>query len=362
MASWRVAKSLLTLRAQIDAKYPNRSKGNDGTIGDERHQATHSEHNPDQNGVVRAEDITNDPAHGVVSNDIAHALINSRDPRILYVISNGQVCSSQVSPWVWRSYSGSNPHDHHFHLSVVSDPKRYDDTSPWAAINGGVVVQPPTPPKPPTSRYRSLIGGYFSNPDTNSRHWSIRSNNPGAINGNAQWVKDFPGFVKTNVIGGGNPIAIMESPEQGVALWWTLLKRYRAAGAKTVTQVITRYGGGQDYSAYVQQIIKWAGLPGGYEVKLDGDDANLLKFAKAMFRYEAGEDLPWSDAQLLYGFSLARGSSAITQDKRGPSVSVAVGGGGVTAMLLGGMGAHWIIIVGIALAVSFGLWLWLRKS
>lgn len=135
--TWRLAKCLGTLRDQVNAQWPNRNKGNDGTIGDERHQQEHSEHNPDAHGVVRAEDISNDPAHGVVSDKIAHALIDSRDPRILYVISNGRICSSQVSPWVWRPYHGSNPHDHHFHLSVVADPKLYDDTRPWAIGQAG---------------------------------------------------------------------------------------------------------------------------------------------------------------------------------------------------------------------------------
>ncbi len=145
--TWRLAKSLDTLRTQINAAFPKRDKSSDGTIGDARHQAEHSEHNPDQNGVVRAMDISNDPAHGVVSDKIAHALIDSRDPRILYVISNRRICSSVVQPWVWRVYSGSNAHDHHFHISVVEDPKRYDDTSPWSAI-GGAASAPKTDEQP----------------------------------------------------------------------------------------------------------------------------------------------------------------------------------------------------------------------
>ncbi len=143
--SWRVAKSLLTLRDQVNALYPNRDKSSDGTIGDERHQATHSEHNPDDNGVVRAMDISNDPAHGVVSDKIAHALIDSRDPRIMYVISNSKICSATVHPWEWRDYGGSNPHDHHFHISVVADPAKYDDTRPWTAIGATPLVQPIPP-------------------------------------------------------------------------------------------------------------------------------------------------------------------------------------------------------------------------
>lgn len=131
MGEWRLAKSLITLRDQINKKFPSRSKENDGSIGDERHQASKSEHNPDANGVVRAIDITNDPANHLNSRHVAETLINSRDPRILYLISNGEICSSQVSPWKWRKYTGSNQHFHHFHISVLPDPKLYDNIKEW---------------------------------------------------------------------------------------------------------------------------------------------------------------------------------------------------------------------------------------
>lgn len=241
--------------------------------------------------------------------------------------------------------------------------------------NGEGVASTPQKPIVSISRYHSLVpGGFFANPDISAYNWSIRSNNVGAINGATKdghpvkWVQDFPGFVKTVVIGGGNPIAIMETPEQGVALWWTLLKRYRDRSiwnppVSTVQGIVNRYGGGQDYSAYVKFVCDRTKFAPSKMVDLN-DDATLLALCRAMGRYEAGVESPLTDEQFRYGFRLARGPVTITQDtkdKRGPSVSVAVGGGGVAALLFGGMGAHWIIIVGIALAVSFGLWLWLRK-
>src|SRR6516165_232368 len=125
--SWRVARSLLTLRDQVNRMAPDRDKSSDGTIGDERHQTTKSEHNPDANGVVRAMDITHDPAHGVDARKLAEALVASRDTRILYLISNAQIVSSVVQPWIWRRYNGINPHRHHMHISVVTEPHRYDD-------------------------------------------------------------------------------------------------------------------------------------------------------------------------------------------------------------------------------------------
>ena len=133
--SWRVAKSLLHLREQVNAKAPVRDKSNDGTIGDASHQTRDSDHNPwvtDSGlGVVTALDITNDPAHKVVSRDIAEALRNSRDSRIKYVISNGQIFSSEVHPWEWRSYSGPNLHFHHVHISVLPQKALYDSEKDW---------------------------------------------------------------------------------------------------------------------------------------------------------------------------------------------------------------------------------------
>src|SRR6266508_1112076 len=131
MPSFRLARSLETLRQQIDQLAPNRDKDSDGWIGDASHQAHKSEHNPDANGVVRALDITNDPAHGVDSQALAEQLRQSKDPRILYLISNRRIASSEVDAWTWRHYGGQNPHDHHMHISVVEDPARYDATNPW---------------------------------------------------------------------------------------------------------------------------------------------------------------------------------------------------------------------------------------
>jgi uncharacterized protein (TIGR02594 family) len=165
-----------------------------------------------------------------------------------------------------------------------------------------------------TTEFRALVvGGYFSSsPFDKSIPASIRTNNPGALNV-APWIKIAPGYVgdKVTSMSGAeaNSTVIFSAPEYGVAAWLTLLQKYRAAGATTVSAIITRYGGGQDYSSYVSEVAAWTGLSEQTEIKLDGsDDQGLLAFAKAMFRYEAGRPTPLSDAQILYGFNLARGS------------------------------------------------------
>jgi peptidoglycan hydrolase-like protein with peptidoglycan-binding domain len=126
--AWRLARSLEKLRTQINEAYPDRSKVSDGTVGDSQHSSRASDHNPNSKGVVCALDITNDPAHGLNAGQIAEALRVSGDPRIKYLISNGRISNPDISNGAWRKYTGKNPHNHHFHISVKGD---YDSTLPW---------------------------------------------------------------------------------------------------------------------------------------------------------------------------------------------------------------------------------------
>jgi hypothetical protein len=133
--TWRVAKSLLHLREQINTAAPGRSRASDGTIGDASHQSRASDHNPwvrdGVGGVVTAMDITHDPAGGCDAQHFVDLLLASRDGRIKYIIWNRRIVSARVQPWQWRPYGGRNPHDKHFHLSVVEDQAGYDSTVPW---------------------------------------------------------------------------------------------------------------------------------------------------------------------------------------------------------------------------------------
>lgn len=136
---WRVAKSLLKLRDQVNLMAPSRSKASDGTIGDAAHRTRNSDHNPWINNgaydVVSAMDITQDAAHGCDANAIAEAIRASRDGRVKYIIWNRQICSSSsingAAAWSWRQYGGSNGHTHHVHISVKSDPGNYDSANDW---------------------------------------------------------------------------------------------------------------------------------------------------------------------------------------------------------------------------------------
>jgi len=108
---------------QIDDSYPSRDRTSDGWIGDTRHSARPSDHNPDATGIVRAIDIDRDLAGKKkpdlmpdLADQIRHAA--KSDSRIAYIIFAGKIASSRMG-WRWRKYSGINKHDHHCHISFT---------------------------------------------------------------------------------------------------------------------------------------------------------------------------------------------------------------------------------------------------
>jgi len=163
MVDWRLAGSLIKLRSQINAISPNRGKGADGTIGNLEHAVRTSDHNPNSQGVVRAMDVTHDPSRGFDSYKFADMLRRKRDPRILTVISNGRIFSSEVSPWTWRRYTGKNSHSQHVHISVGIYAQLYDDSSNWD-IDGDWDDGRDSPPMPETTPIlmRGSRGPYVS--------------------------------------------------------------------------------------------------------------------------------------------------------------------------------------------------------
>jgi hypothetical protein len=124
------------LLGEINASAPKRSKISDGGIGDERHSATKSDHNPCRCcRVVHARDFTHDPAGGLDGQQLAdwlQARAHAGEQRIRYVIWNRQIMSGPGQNYpcgVWRPYSGKNAHTHHVHLSVSHD--NCDDDAAW---------------------------------------------------------------------------------------------------------------------------------------------------------------------------------------------------------------------------------------
>lgn len=124
--SWRVAKAAVKLREQYYALYPKRSRLSDGTIGDQAHKGTPSDHNPNKDGVVTAIDFTHDPANGFDIAVESQRLVDSGDERIKYIIANSRIWEPGKG---WRAYAGTNPHTKHMHLSL--NARNCDDTREW---------------------------------------------------------------------------------------------------------------------------------------------------------------------------------------------------------------------------------------
>lgn len=122
----KLCKAGQQLRLQIDDSYPSRDRTSDGWIGDTRHSARASDHNPDAKGIVRAIDIDRDLS-GKKKPDLMPDLADQirlfakSDPskRIAYIIFAGKIASPRMG-WRFRKYSGINAHDHHCHISFTS--------------------------------------------------------------------------------------------------------------------------------------------------------------------------------------------------------------------------------------------------
>ena len=120
----RLSKAAIQLREQFDDCYSDRDRTSDGWIGDSRHSARKSDHNPDEQGWVRAIDVDRDlsgkPKPDIMP-DVADQLriLAKSDKRISYIIFAGQIASAK-SLWRWRPYTGINKHDHHCHISFTT--------------------------------------------------------------------------------------------------------------------------------------------------------------------------------------------------------------------------------------------------
>ena len=120
----KLCKAGQQLREQVDDSYPDRDRTADGWIGDARHSARPSDHNPDAAGIVRAIDIDRDlsgKAKPDFASDLADQLrlcAKRGDKRISYIIFNSRIASSKKR-WAWRPYDGVNSHKHHIHISFT---------------------------------------------------------------------------------------------------------------------------------------------------------------------------------------------------------------------------------------------------
>lgn len=125
------ATSCLKALQDATGRWPNRSTGADGIMGDTAHQQRKSDHN-DGNAF----DLTHDPAQGVDCHAISRQVIY--DARVTYVIWNREIYSRERAAEGWRKYEGANPHNHHMHVSIRASSREDLAKWPWSTVTGYV--------------------------------------------------------------------------------------------------------------------------------------------------------------------------------------------------------------------------------
>jgi hypothetical protein len=119
----KLSKAAIQLREQFDDSYADRDRSSDGWIGDTRHAARPSDHNPDAQGWVRAIDIDRDLS-GKAKPDLMPDLVDQIrflcksgiEKRISYIIFDGFIYSAKFR-FIKRKYTGANKHTKHAHFS-----------------------------------------------------------------------------------------------------------------------------------------------------------------------------------------------------------------------------------------------------
>jgi hypothetical protein len=126
----KLCKGGVTLRGQIDRRWPKRDKKSDGWIADKHHAAT-SDHAPDKNGVVHAIDIDENMGsgrsrNGKTAQHLANQLITyaaSGLPganRLKYVVYEGRISSGTYKRTWWKWRGSGYGHEAHIHVSFTS--------------------------------------------------------------------------------------------------------------------------------------------------------------------------------------------------------------------------------------------------
>ncbi len=142
---WYLNKFLTTWRAAVSEEYPKRSRRSDGTLGDARHAASVSEHNPDRDGSVDAWDMDvnllgSKDSDGNAAEDEAIEALKAefqKQKGAQLWIHNGQIANKDLGHWRRRPYHGRNAHQHHVHWQ--SDPD-YEKRAFTGELDDDIVV------------------------------------------------------------------------------------------------------------------------------------------------------------------------------------------------------------------------------
>lgn len=132
--AWYLNPALTRFRKAVNEAYPTRDKASDGTIGDEAHQATSSDHNPDGDGSVDAWDMDVNLRSGgddaAVIEHLKKVFQTHESSR--YWIHNDQIASRSTG-WKRESYAyaGPNRNRHTQHVHWNSRSSHENSTAPW---------------------------------------------------------------------------------------------------------------------------------------------------------------------------------------------------------------------------------------
>lgn len=141
----RLVAGGVTLRNQVNKRWPKRDKRSDGWIGDKAHQArgSASDHNADARGLVHALDIDADldPKDPGAAQRLANQIVayaSSGIPganRIKYVVFNDQIASGTYANSMWKWRGSGYGHMHHIHVSFSTKGENNAQTFPLPILN-----------------------------------------------------------------------------------------------------------------------------------------------------------------------------------------------------------------------------------
>ena len=140
MTAWRPCAASLTLRAQVDKRWPKRDRGADGIKGDSAHAARISDHNPDRAGWVKALDIDADLLGSGRGRGMAQILADQivdyaasglpGSQRIKYVVYNDKIASGTYSSSAWKWRGSGYQHFDHIHVSFTEYAEKHGGAFP----------------------------------------------------------------------------------------------------------------------------------------------------------------------------------------------------------------------------------------
>src|SRR5690242_3688533 len=146
MADWILIPCLKALFAEFDRIAPSRDRASDGSIGNDAHSKTVSDHNPDETGSVpihdadkvnevHAIDVDNNLRESDLTMEKVVQFLLSRcrsgaEKRLRYIIYNRRIWSAS-SNWVQKTYTGASTHTEHAHFSASYTSSLEASTASW---------------------------------------------------------------------------------------------------------------------------------------------------------------------------------------------------------------------------------------